>query len=83
MRMANGSGRLCRLPAFQAFMASLSGRPVCNDAQAAVELRVWCNVTTRKAFDTDPDASAAYVALVSRFNTWLNQRHKEQAHHGC
>lgn len=67
-----GAAMLCRLPAFRDFLTETTGRPVTDADAAAKEVRLACDVMSRRELDTCPKAAEKYRALVARFNEWLS-----------
>lgn len=74
-RYARGAAIMGSNPLFWEFLTQTTGRRVCDSFTAAAEVRLACSVMSRRALDTNLEASRAYLALVERFNEWLGARH--------
>ena len=69
---AKGAAMLCDRPAFRDFLTSMTGRAVGDANAAAKEVRLACDVLSRRELNTSPQAAEKYRALVARFNSWLS-----------
>ena len=67
-----GSAILCRNPLFRDFLTAKTGRPVGDAEAAAKEVRLACDVVSRRELDATPEAGEKYRALVKAFNEWLS-----------
>ncbi len=67
-----GAAMLCQNPLFRDFLTKTTGRPVDDAEAAAKEVRLVCDVLSRRELDTNPEAGEKYRALVARFNEWLS-----------
>lgn len=63
---AQQAGIRCNEPAFQKWLGALGP----NDA--ADRIRRECNVTTRAALNTDPDAAMRWRGIDAEYSAWLN-----------
>lgn len=64
---------LCGRPAFRDFLTAITGRAVGDANAAAKEVRLACDVLSRRELDTCPQAADKYRALVARFNAWVKE----------
>lgn len=69
---AKGAAMLCGRSSFRDFLTVMTGRAVSDASAAAKELRLACEVLSRRELDTNPDAATRYRALVAGFNQWLS-----------
>lgn len=67
------SAMFCQNPRFRAFLAFRSGREVAGVESAAQEVRLACDVLSRRLLNTDPLARQRWEALVSEFNQFMSQ----------
>ena len=69
---------MCHYAEFQLFLQSYFGHqgamPKLTPHYAAKAVRIYCNVTTRKAIDYDQDAALLWGRLKDYFNDWQNER---------
>lgn len=64
----------CQNPRFRSFLNVRSGRPVETVDQAAQEVRLACDVMSRRLLNTCPLARCRWEGLVTEFNQFLTAR---------
>jgi len=71
------AGILCVTEDFQRYIAlrimpedTDPAEAICNEAAAAAEIRYVCGITSRRALDTDTDASAKFHQLRTDYDAW-------------
>lgn len=67
------AGILCNDTRFQAFVAARNGFAVIDAATAAIFLRGWCGIMSRRELDTDPFARTAFDTLLTEFDAWTGR----------
>ncbi|WP_306155418.1 hypothetical protein [Roseovarius sp. MMSF_3281] len=66
---ATQAGIMCNDPRFRAFAATRAGAPAAFTTSAAAEwLRSFCNVTSRRDLDTNPQAARRFDTLKTEFD---------------
>ncbi len=59
-------------PQFRRFLSMLMQRKVENEQAAAVAVREYCKVKSRRELNSNPAAADSYRELIRLFNRWMN-----------
>lgn len=68
MRLVYGAVRLCRMPIFIQFLATITDRPMKTEADAADFVRSWCGIASRGELRRNDEARKRWIDLVTQFN---------------
>lgn len=67
------ANKFCKNPKFHAFLTATYGEPVTSEPAAAKLLKSVCQIATRKALATDPNAATRFAGVIRRFNQYSKQ----------
>ncbi|MBW3517445.1 hypothetical protein KO537_22415 [Shewanella sp. NKUCC01_JLK] len=73
MNLTKGAAILCQSERFRAFLSLIANREVTNADLAAVAVREYCGVSSRRELNTCKKAGDLYLALIQQFNDWANR----------
>ncbi|HAS6087807.1 hypothetical protein [Vibrio parahaemolyticus] len=72
MSLTKGAVMLGQRPRFREFLAALLSRHVDSEHQAAVAVRDYCGIASRRELNTNRAAGDKYRHLIRLFNRWMN-----------
>lgn len=73
MNLTQGAAILCQREHFRQFLSLIANQEINNADLAAVAVREYCGVSSRRELNTCKKAGDLYLALIQQFNHWANR----------